>query len=58
MFLCALKISKLFNYMQREVAKTFAFAGLVVAWTYFRIYLNLNILWSALFEFDLIPCVF
>ena len=41
--------------MQREVAKVFAFAALVVAWTYFRIYLSLNILWSVWFEFDLIP---
>ena len=51
------KISKLFNYMQLEVAKTVTFCGLLVAWTYFRIYLNLNILWSVWFEFDLIPCV-
>lgn len=43
--------------MQREVAKVFAFAGLVVAWTYFRIYLSLTILWSVWFEFDLIPYV-
>jgi len=55
MFLRVFKFSKLLNYMQREVAKVFAFAGLVVAWTYFRIYLNLNILWSVWFEFDLIP---
>jgi len=50
-----LAFSKLLNYMQREVAKVFAFAGLVVAWTYFRIYLSLKILWSVWFEFDLIP---
>lgn len=51
------KVSKLLNYMQREFAKTVTFAGLLVAWTYFRIYLNLNILRSIWFEFDLIPCV-
>ena len=43
--------------MQREVAKTVTFAGLIVAWSYFRIYLNLRILWSVWFEFDLIPYV-
>lgn len=43
--------------MQREVAKTIAFTGLIIAWTYFRIYLNLKILWSVWFEFDLIPYV-
>jgi len=51
----ALAFSKVLNYMQREVAKVFTFAALVVAWTYFRIYLSLNILWSVWFEFDLIP---
>jgi len=51
------KFSKLLNYMQREVAKTVTFAGLIVAWSYFRIYLNLKILWSVWFEFDLIPYV-
>lgn len=57
MFLCVPKFSKLLNYMQRGVAKVFAFAGLVVAWTYFRIYLNIDILRSVWFEFDLIPYV-
>ena len=57
MLLRVFKFSKLLNYMQREVAKVFAFAGLVVAWTYFRIYLNMNMLWSVWFEFDLIPYV-
>ena len=51
------KLSKVLNYMQREVAKVFAFAGLIVAWTYFRIYLNVGMLWSVWFEFDLIPYV-
>jgi acyl-CoA-dependent ceramide synthase len=51
------KFSKLLNYMQREVAKTVVFSGLLVVWTYFRIYLNSNMLWSVWFEFDLIPCV-
>jgi len=50
-----LAVSKLLNYMQREIAKAITFCGLLVAWTYFRIYLNLNILWSVWFEFDLIP---
>lgn len=43
--------------MQRETAKVITFCALIVAWTYFRIYLNLNILWSVWFEFDLIPYV-
>ena len=43
--------------MQREVAKTLAFTGLIVAWSYFRIYQSLRILWSVWFEFDLIPYV-
>lgn len=51
------KFSKLLNYMQREVAKVFAFTGLIIAWTYFRVYLSLKILWSVWFEFDLIPYV-
>jgi hypothetical protein len=51
------KFSKLLNYMQREVAKTIAFTGLIFAWTYFRVYLSLKILWSVWFEFDLIPYV-
>ena len=55
MFLRVPKLSKLLNYMQREIAKVFAFVGLVVAWTYFRIYLSMNILRSVWFEFDLIP---
>ena len=55
--LCVLKLSKVFNYMQCELPKTITFAGLIVAWTYFRIYLNINILWSVWFEFDLIPYV-
>jgi len=55
MFLRIFEFSKVLNYMQREVAKVFAFATLVVAWTYFRVYLSLSILWSVWFEFDLIP---
>ena len=43
--------------MQREVAKTVAFAGLILAWTYFRIYLSLKILWSVWFEIDMVPYV-
>jgi hypothetical protein len=43
--------------MQRSIAKVLSFAALVVAWTYFRIYLSMNILWSVWFEFDLIPYV-
>ena len=43
--------------MQLEPATSITFCGLLVAWTYFRIYLNLNILWSVWFEFDLIPWV-
>jgi len=50
-----LAISKVLNYMQREIAKTVVFSCLIVVWTYFRIYLSLKILWSVWFEFELIP---
>ncbi|KAF8640138.1 hypothetical protein AX17_001374 [Amanita inopinata Kibby_2008] len=50
-----LAISKLLNYIQWDVAKMFAYVFFMFVWTYFRHYLNLKILWSVWFEFDLIP---
>ncbi|KII95096.1 hypothetical protein PLICRDRAFT_33926 [Plicaturopsis crispa FD-325 SS-3] len=50
-----LAFSKLLNYIQWERAKVFAFGVFVVVWTYFRHWLNLRMLWSVWFEFDLIP---
>ncbi|KAF7433033.1 hypothetical protein PC9H_004979 [Pleurotus ostreatus] len=50
-----LAFSKLLNYLQRETAKMVVFAGLLVTWSYFRLWLNLRILWSVWNEFDLIP---
>jgi very-long-chain ceramide synthase len=52
-----LATSLLFNYLQMAKSKTIAFASLTVVWTYFRHILNLYILHSVWFEFDLIPCV-
>ncbi|KAF9055431.1 longevity assurance proteins LAG1/LAC1 [Hymenopellis radicata] len=51
----SLALSKLLNYMQKDRAKTIAFALLIVLWTYFRHILNLVILWSVWFDFELIP---
>ncbi|KAF4602066.1 hypothetical protein EYR40_005268 [Pleurotus pulmonarius] len=50
-----LAFSKLLNYLQRETAKMVVFAGLLVTWSYFRLWLNLRMLWSVWTEFDLIP---
>jgi very-long-chain ceramide synthase len=50
-----LATSKLLNYLQMDKSKSVAFAGLLVAWTYFRHALNLKILYSVWFEFDLVP---
>jgi len=50
-----LAFSKLLNYIQLDKAKTYAFALFIMIWTYFRHYLNLRILWSVWYEFDLIP---
>ncbi|KAJ7283555.1 longevity assurance proteins LAG1 LAC1 [Mycena rebaudengoi] len=50
-----LACSKLLNYIQWNRAKVASFATFVCVWTYFRHYLNLVILWSVWFEFELVP---
>ncbi|KAJ7739003.1 longevity assurance proteins LAG1/LAC1 [Mycena metata] len=51
-----LAISKMFNYLQLERPKVVSFTVFVVAWTYFRHYISLRILWSLRYEFeDLVP---
>ncbi|KAG6336842.1 hypothetical protein ID866_2238 [Astraeus odoratus] len=50
-----LAFSKLLNYMKWERSKSVAFALFICAWTYFRHYLNIVVLWSVWTEFDLIP---
>ncbi|KAF8745908.1 hypothetical protein AX14_004213 [Amanita brunnescens Koide BX004] len=50
-----LAFSKLLNYIQWNTAKLYSFAIFMCVWTYFRHWLNLRILWSVWFEFDLIP---
>ncbi|KAJ7720000.1 longevity assurance proteins LAG1/LAC1 [Mycena maculata] len=47
-----LALSKLLNYIQWNGTNNFVLAAFVVAWTYFRHYLNLAILWSVWFEVD------
>ncbi|KAJ8095019.1 sphingosine N-acyltransferase lag1 [Marasmius tenuissimus] len=47
--------AKLLNYIQWDRAKAGAFVVFVGMWTYFRHLLNLRILWSVWFEYDLIP---
>ncbi|KAK2466282.1 hypothetical protein APHAL10511_001924 [Amanita phalloides] len=50
-----LAFSKILNYIQWNRAKIYAFVLFMFVWTYFRHWLNLEILWSVWFEFDLIP---
>ncbi|EDR12888.1 uncharacterized protein LACBIDRAFT_246245 [Laccaria bicolor S238N-H82] len=50
-----LAFSKLLNYIQWERAKVISFVIFVGIWTYFRHYLNIIMLWSALFETHLVP---
>ncbi|EAU84867.2 longevity-assurance protein 1 [Coprinopsis cinerea okayama7 len=50
-----LAASKLLNYMQWNRAKIVSFVTFIAVWTYFRHYLNLKILWSCLFETQLVP---
>ncbi|EGO01873.1 hypothetical protein SERLA73DRAFT_120521 [Serpula lacrymans var. lacrymans S7.3] len=50
-----LAFSKLLNYIQWEKSKSIAFLVFICIWTYFRHWLNLVILWSVWYEFDLIP---
>ncbi|KAJ6516631.1 longevity assurance proteins LAG1/LAC1 [Mycena vitilis] len=47
-----LALSKLLNYIQWDAVNNFVLAAFVISWTYFRHYLNLRIIWSALFEVD------
>lgn len=47
--------SKMLNYLQLDNAKVVSFAIFVFVWTYFRIYLNIVILWSVWSEFKLLP---
>ncbi|KII95097.1 hypothetical protein PLICRDRAFT_169783 [Plicaturopsis crispa FD-325 SS-3] len=47
--------SLLLNLIQWKRAKVVAFAVLLVAWIYFRLWLNIRMLWSVWHEFDLIP---
>jgi len=50
-----LAISKILNYLELTNAKLVAFTVFLGIWTYFRHYLNIVILWSVWYEFDLIP---
>ncbi|KAI9574728.1 longevity assurance proteins LAG1 LAC1 [Boletus coccyginus] len=50
-----LAISKILNYLQLTRAKLVAFIIFLCMWTYFRHYLNIVMLWSVWYEFDLIP---
>lgn len=50
-----LAISKILNYLQFTRAKLVTFITFLGVWTYFRHYLNLVMLWSVWYEFDLIP---
>ncbi|KAF8621577.1 hypothetical protein AX15_007603 [Amanita polypyramis BW_CC] len=50
-----LAVSKILNYIQWDVSKMYAYVIFIFVWTYFRHWLNLKILWSVWFEFDLIP---
>ncbi|EIW79356.1 longevity assurance proteins LAG1 LAC1 [Coniophora puteana RWD-64-598 SS2] len=49
-----LSASMLLNYMRWEKSKTVAYIILLITWTYFRQWLNLKILWSVWFEYDLV----
>ncbi|KAI0719583.1 longevity assurance proteins LAG1/LAC1 [Cerioporus squamosus] len=50
-----LGLSKLLNYLQWERAKTAVFTVFIGIWSYFRHWLNWVILYSVIYEFDLIP---
>ncbi|KAN0097511.1 sphingosine N-acyltransferase lac1 [Tylopilus felleus] len=50
-----LAISKILNYLQLTHAKLVAFLTFLCIWTYFRHYLNIVMLWSVWYEFDLAP---
>ncbi|KXN86439.1 Sphingosine N-acyltransferase lac1 [Leucoagaricus sp. SymC.cos] len=50
-----LAFSKLLNYIQWERAKVYSFVSFIGVWTYFRHYLNIVMLWSVWYEYDLTP---
>jgi len=50
-----LAFSKMLNYIQWDRAKIVAFVFFIGVWTYFRHYLNIVMLWSTWYQFDLIP---
>ncbi|KAJ7065021.1 longevity assurance proteins LAG1/LAC1 [Mycena amicta] len=47
--------SKLLNYLALDRAKIVSLAIFAYVWTYFRHYLNIIILWSVYFEYNLVP---
>ncbi|KAG8865229.1 hypothetical protein FRB96_000119 [Tulasnella sp. 330] len=47
--------AKLLNYLQMEMVGNIVFGIFVLVWTYMRHYLNLCILYSVYYDFDLIP---
>jgi len=48
-------LSKICNYLNLDKTKAFTFVIFFFAWTYFRLWLNIRILWSVWTEFELIP---
>ncbi|KAH7914205.1 TLC domain-containing protein [Hygrophoropsis aurantiaca] len=50
-----LAFSKLLNYMRWGKSKVVSFVVFLCVWTYFRHWLNLVMLWSVWYEFDLVP---
>ncbi|CAE7203639.1 unnamed protein product [Rhizoctonia solani] len=49
-----LSLSKIFNYLRMNKTKVVSFGWFAIVWSYLRHWLNLVILWSVWFEFDLI----
>ncbi|KAF8138416.1 TLC domain-containing protein [Boletus edulis] len=49
------QISKILNYLQLTHAKLVAFIVFLCIWTYFRHYLNIVMLWSVWYQYDLVP---
>ncbi|KAG8742840.1 hypothetical protein FRC12_015247 [Ceratobasidium sp. 428] len=50
-----LALSKIFNYLKMNKTKFISFGWFTIVWSYTRHWLNLVILYSVWFEFDLIP---
>ncbi|CAE6426849.1 unnamed protein product [Rhizoctonia solani] len=50
-----LSLSKIFNYLKMNKTKFISFGWFTFVWGYLRHWLNLVMLWSVWFEFDLIP---